>query len=76
MSILSIDSKVDELLDYVSNSDNLSIDKLLAAKVAFQLSRLSLGLQFIRRTQKLFSNQELIEDRLLSPDMINQLSTR
>jgi hypothetical protein len=76
MSIISIDKKVDELIDYIRNSNDLRINQLLATKVAFQLSKLSLGLRMIKRTMKLYDNQELIEDRLLDPTQFDQLSVR
>lgn len=74
--ILSLDKQVNQLIDDIRNSDNLEISDLLKAKVSFQLTKINLGLRLITRVLKLYNLQEMIEDRMLNENQIQDLSMR
>lgn len=75
-SIRSLDIHVNELISTIKDAQRLGVNELIKAKVAFQLTKINLGLRLITRVMKLYDLQEKIEDKLLTEDTINDMSVR
>lgn len=75
-SIQSLDLHVNELIASIKDAQKLGVNELIKAKVAFQLTKINLGLRLITRVMKLYDLQEVIEDRLLTKDAISDMSVR
>lgn len=76
MKIDSIDKHVTQLISDISNAVDFQSNDLLKSKVAFQLTKIHLGLMLINRIIKLYSIQEQLEDRVLNEQSIENLSMR
>lgn len=75
-SIQSLDLHVNELIASIKDAQKLGVNELIKAKVAFQLTKINLGLRLITRVMKLYDLQEVIEDRLLTEEAIQGMSVR
>lgn len=76
MEILSLDKEVDKLISDIRNSKDINNNDMLKTKVAFQLSKVNLGLKLIDRLMTLYVTQEKLEDKLFKQDNIDSLSIK